>query len=54
MVDYIKRMEEYSWLSSWAIWENENGEKFTKEEDVNEEISFDKYESKLQPSNYVI
>ena len=54
MVDYLKRMEEYSWLGSWAIWENKNGKKFAKEEDVNEEISFDKYESKLQPSNYVI
>lgn len=54
MVDYLERMEEYSWLGSWAIWENKNGKKFAKEEDVNEEISFDNYKKELQPSNFVI
>ena len=52
-MDILKRMEAYSDLGSWAIWESNNN-LFTKEEDLNKNINFKTYINELQPSNYVI
>ena len=53
-MDILKRMECYSDLGSWAIWESNNGNFFEKEKDLDENINFVEYIDKLQPSNYVI
>lgn len=55
MQDYLKRMQNYSDLSSWAVWEShrEDGS-FTEEKDMNENIDFSKYKSELQKSNYIL
>ncbi|OAZ17659.1 hypothetical protein V425_01120 [Lactococcus lactis RTB018] len=56
MDNKIDRMEEYSALSSWAIWESirPDGE-FTKEKDLVKvkDIDFSKYEHRLQKSNTI-
>lgn len=54
MKDYLNLMKEYASLSSWAIWESKNNEKFEKEADMEVNIDFNKYKDKLQKSNYVV
>lgn len=54
-MDILKRMEGYSDLGSWAIWKSNNPDGvLEKEDDLQENINFEEYIDKLQPSNYVI
>ncbi len=55
MKSIITKMADYSWLGSWAIWENDKGEEgFSKSTDIRENIDFNKYEKELQQNNFVI
>lgn len=55
MNDIIAKMVDYSWLGSWAIWENDNGEEgFSKSTDIRENMDFNKYKKELQQNNFVI
>jgi len=55
MKNIIEKMVDYSWLGSWAIWENDEGEEgFSKSTDIRENIDFNKYKKELQQNNFVI
>lgn len=54
MKNYLDIMKDYASLSSWAIWESKNNEKFEKEADMEVGIDFNKYKDKLQKSNFVV
>lgn len=53
-MNILRRMEDYSDLGSWAIWESTKHDRFETEDDMNENIQFEKYVGKFQPSNYVL
>lgn len=54
-MDILEKMEPYSELGSWAIWESNNPNGLLeKEKDLVEDMDFNKYVSALQQSNYVI
>lgn len=54
-MNILEKMEPYSGLSSWAMWESNNPNGLLeKEKDLVEDMDFNKYVSILQPSNYII
>ncbi len=54
-MNILEKMEPYSGLSSWAIWESSNPNGLLeKEKDLIEDMDFNKYVGTLQQSNYVI
>lgn len=54
-MNILERMNGYSKLSSWAMWESNNSNGLLeKEKDLKEDIDFNKYIDILQPSNFVI
>ncbi len=54
MENYLKKMENYSGLGSWAIWKSIRKDgSFQKEQDLDTEMNFEFYVEDLQKSNTV-